>query len=89
MVGGRSGAGKGDSMVTLYRNENEGGKTRITLELLPDGSLQLFYYDIGEDARRSFGDSDYESWITSPAAELPRLALGHIPINGIPLGASF
>ena len=62
-------------MATLYRNENEGGKTTITLELLPDGSLQLFYYDIGEDARRTFGDSDYESWITVPPAELPRLAL--------------
>lgn len=62
-------------MTTLYRHENEGGRTSVTLELLPDGSLQLFYYDIGEDARRSFGDSDYEAWITVPASELPRLAM--------------
>lgn len=62
-------------MEILYSNENDGGKTTVTLELLADGSLQLFYYDIGEDARRAFGDSDYESWITVPAAELPKLAL--------------
>ena len=62
-------------METIYRNENEGGKTTVTLELRPDGSLQLFYYDIGEDARRAFGDSDYEAWITIPAAELPKLAM--------------
>lgn len=41
------------------RKENEGGRTTVTLELLPDGSLLLFYYDIGEDARRTFGGSDY------------------------------
>ena len=62
-------------MTVIYRNENEGGKTKVTLELLPDGSLQLFYYDIGEDARRSFGDSDYEAWITIPASGIPKLAL--------------
>ncbi|HEU0099174.1 MAG TPA: hypothetical protein VFQ67_10410 [Allosphingosinicella sp.] len=62
-------------MTTLYGNENEGGRTTITLELLPDGSLQLFYYDIGEDARRTFGDSDYEAWITVPAGELGKLAM--------------
>lgn len=60
--------------ATLYANRNEGGATRVTLELLGDGSLQLFYHDIGEDARRSFGDGDYESWITIPAAEIPNLA---------------
>ncbi|HEX8239183.1 MAG TPA: hypothetical protein VF574_05515 [Allosphingosinicella sp.] len=62
-------------MTTLYSNENEGGRTTVTLELLPDGSLQLFYYDIGEDSRRTFGDSDYEAWTTVPASELPKLAL--------------
>lgn len=61
-------------MEILYSNENDGGKTTVTLELLADGSLQLFYYDIGEDARRAFGDSDYESWIAIPPADLPRLA---------------
>ena len=62
-------------MTIIYSNKNEGGKTTVTLELLPDGSLQLFYYDIGEDARRTFGDSDYEAWTTIPAAELPKLAM--------------
>ena len=62
-------------MTTLYSHENEGGRTAVTLELLPDGSLQLFYYDIGEDSRRAFGDSDYEAWTTVPACELPKLAL--------------
>lgn len=62
-------------MTIVYSHENEGGRTTVTLELLPDGSLQLFYYDIGEDARRTFGDSDYEAWITIPPAEIPRLAL--------------
>ena len=62
-------------MTTLYSHENEGGRTTVTLELLPDGGLQLFYYDIGEDSRRTFGDSDYEAWITVPPSELPKLAL--------------
>lgn len=59
----------------LTRHENEGGKQSITLEALPDGSLQLFYYDIGECARRMFGDSDYEAWLTIPPTEISKLAL--------------
>lgn len=62
-------------MTIVYSHENEGGKTTVTLELLADGSLQLFCYDIGEDCRRAFGDSDYEAWITVPASEIPKLAL--------------
>lgn len=61
--------------VELYRHEDDGGKTRITLDALGDGSLQLFYYDVGEQARRTFGDGDYEGWAMIPAAEMPRLAL--------------
>lgn len=71
----RSSGNSGDNMqAELFRNENEGGKTTVSLEQLPDGSLQLFYYDIGEAARRMFGDSDYEAWLTVPAMDLPKLA---------------
>lgn len=61
--------------VELYRQEDDGGKTLITLETLADGALQLFYHDVGEQARITFGDGDYEAWATIPAAELPRLAV--------------
>jgi len=58
----------------LYRSIDAGGTTTITLEATGDGGLQLFYHDIGEEARRSFGDSDYEAWATVPAVEVPKLA---------------
>jgi len=58
----------------LYRNRNAGGTTTIDLELKEDGALQLFYYDIGEAAQRSFGDSDYEAWANVPAPEVAKLA---------------
>lgn len=60
--------------VTLYRNENEGGRTTVSLERLEDGSVQVFYYDIGEDCRRMYGDSDYEAWVRIAPAELAKLA---------------
>lgn len=60
--------------VVLYENRNEGGKTTVTLEWKPDGSLQLFYYDIGPASKAMWGDSDYENWITIPAEALPQLA---------------
>ena len=58
----------------LFKHENEGGTTTVTLELRDDGSLQVFYHDIGRDAQRVFGDSDYEAWLTIPASEVPKLA---------------
>ena len=60
--------------ATLYSNRNDGGKTTVTLEMLADGSLQLFFYDIGDDCRQVFGDSDYEHWLTVPPGDLPKLA---------------
>ena len=60
--------------IELHRHQNEGGKTTIELERLEDGSLRLFYYDIGDDARRVFGDSDYEAWASVPPTELSKLA---------------
>lgn len=58
----------------LYRNQNSGGKTDVTLTLKPDGSLELFYYDIGSASKKMWGDSDYEHWITIPPEALPQLA---------------
>lgn len=60
--------------VILYRNENAGGRTTVSLERLEDGSVQVFYYDIGEDCRRLYGDSDYESWVKVQPGELAKLA---------------
>lgn len=58
----------------LYWNQNSGGKTDVTLTLKPEGSLELFYYDIGSASRKMWGDSDYERWITIPPEALPQLA---------------
>lgn len=60
--------------ATLAKWENAGGRTSITLELVKDGSIQLFYYDIGDDARRIYGDADYEAWVKIKPDQLPKLA---------------
>lgn len=57
----------------LYTGTNDGGTTTVTLELQDDGSLQVFYYDVGKAAMQAFGDSDYESWLTIPASHVPDL----------------
>jgi hypothetical protein len=57
----------------LYAAENPGGKTRISLELRGDGSVQLFYHDIGRTALEMFGNSDYEAWLSVPADAVPAL----------------
>ncbi|GAA3895377.1 hypothetical protein GCM10022276_13060 [Sphingomonas limnosediminicola] len=57
----------------LYDQANEGGHTTISLELNPDGSVQLFYHDVGPAALEMFGDSDYEAWLTVSAASVPAL----------------
>lgn len=62
----------------LAQWENAGGRTTVSVELLADGSLQVFYYDIGADAQRIFGDSDYEAWLTVPPDQLGKLAIALI-----------
>lgn len=60
--------------VELYSTSNSGGKTVVTLERREDGSIQLFYHDLGSASDEAFGDSDYEAWATVPVAALSSLA---------------
>lgn len=61
--------------MELYRHKDHNGSLTITLEQEKDGSIKLFYHDIGGQARRTFGDDDYEAWITISASEVTKLAL--------------
>jgi len=47
----------------------------ISAEIGQEGDLQLSGHDIGKVPREIFGDSDYEYWLTVPAAQKDRLLL--------------
>ena len=59
----------------IYHNENSGGKTTISVEGLENGTVQLFWYDIGTDAKRTYGDSDVEKWLAVDSSEVQKLAV--------------
>ena len=56
---------------------NTTGSTSIHIDVCVDenGDLQFSGQDIGQAPREIFGDSDYEYWLTVPAAEKDRLLL--------------
>jgi len=60
--------------VNLATATDEGGNLTVSLEHLDDGSLQIFYYDIGDRPMAMYGDSDYEAWATVAPAYIARLA---------------
>ena len=55
----------------------KGGSTSIYIDMSidEDGNLLFSGQDIGSEPEEIFGDSDYEYWLTVPAAELVRLLL--------------
>ena len=59
---------------------SQGGSTSIHIDarITEEGDLLLSGQDIGEIPEKFFGDSDYEYWLTVPAAEKDRLLLALI-----------
>lgn len=59
---------------------NQRGDTsiRIDVSVKKNGDLQFAGQDIGKAPSELFGDSDYEYWLTVPAAEKDRLLLALI-----------
>ena len=55
----------------------QGGATSIYIDMSIDenGNLLFSGQDIGSDPEEIFGDTDYEYWLTVPAAEKDRLLL--------------
>ena len=56
---------------------SQGGSTSIHIDMRIDenGNLLFSGQDIGSAPEEIFGDSDYEYWLTVPAAEKDRLLL--------------
>ena len=59
---------------------NKKGATSIHIDVQidEDGDLKFSGQDIGDAPEAIFGDSDYEYWLTVPAAEKDRLLLALI-----------
>ena len=59
---------------------NRGGSTSIHIHarIEDNGDLRFSGQDIGEAPEEIFGDSDYEYWLTVPAAEKDRLLMALI-----------
>ena len=59
---------------------SQGGSTSIHLDVRieENGDLRFSGQDIGEVPEQIFGDSDYEYWLTVPAAEKDKLLLALI-----------
>lgn len=47
----------------------------ISAAILAHGDLELAGQDVGKAPSETFGDSDYEYWLTVPAAQKDRLLL--------------
>ena len=59
---------------------NQGGSTSIHIDVRieKNGDLRFSGQDIGDAPEEIFGDSDYEYWLTVPAAEKDKLLLALI-----------
>ena len=59
---------------------NQGGPTSIHIDvrIKKNGDLQFSGQDVGDAPEEIFGDSDYEYWLTVPAAGKDRLLLALI-----------
>lgn len=64
-----------EKRVELFRRSDESGTLIIDAKLKSDGSLEVFFHDIGDAAEKAFGDRDYEHWITVPSEQVGALAL--------------
>jgi hypothetical protein len=59
----------------LYRQKDEGGSLTIDASLLEDGSVEIFFYDIGPFAKKHHGDVDLEMSLKIPQDQLGRLSV--------------
>ena len=64
-----------EKRVELFRRADESGTLVIDATLKSDGSLEVFFHDIGDAAEEAFGDRDYEHWVTVPSEHVGALAL--------------
>ena len=64
-------------MAESIKLVSQGGSTSIHIDMRIDenGNLLFSGQDIGDAPEEIFGDSDYEYWLTVPAAEKDRLLL--------------
>src|SRR5210317_2534819 len=71
---------KADCMNDPIKLVSQGGSTSIHIDMRIDenGDLLFSGQDIGNAPEEIFGDSDYEYWLTVPAAEKDRLLLALI-----------
>lgn len=67
-----------EKRVELFRRADESGTLVIDATLKSDGSLEVFFHDIGDAAEEAFGDRDYEHWVTVPSEHVGALALALI-----------
>ena len=61
--------------MELFRDNSEKDTLTVTLEQLDDGSIRLYYHDLGQSARELHGDSDYEAWLTVAQGEVSKLTM--------------
>ncbi len=68
--------------IKLYEDSSETAVNNtaryVTAEIHADGSLALYCQDIGQMPLEFWGDSDYEFWVTVPAAHKDALLLALI-----------
>ncbi|MXO86484.1 hypothetical protein GRI38_10655 [Altererythrobacter aurantiacus] len=64
-----------EKRVELIRRADESGTLVIDATLKTDGSLEVFFHDIGDAAEEAFGDRDYEHWVTVSSEYVDALAL--------------
>ena len=67
-------------MSDVIKLVRQSGSTSICIDarIEDNGDLRFSGQDIGEAPEEIFGDSDYEYWLTIPAAEKDRLLLALI-----------
>jgi hypothetical protein len=60
--------------VVLYDGGlSQGTSSYAAISFTEQGDLRLSAQDVGDGPRESWGDSDYEWWVTVRATETPRL----------------
>jgi hypothetical protein len=52
---------------------SQGTSSYAAISFTEQGDLRLSAQDVGDGPRESWGDSDYEWWVTVRATETPRL----------------
>jgi hypothetical protein len=81
-----AGAGEGQREVNLVSITDD-TSIHISAEILGNGDLRFSGQDLGAAPNEFFGDSDYEYWLTVPAAQKDAvlLLLLNVAYHGDPL----